>query len=199
MLFPPETPPEKIGLCGGVASDDDINDDKDDYNNDNKVQQQLSSVSWFEMYHDRVTATSWPGEWRPVDLIQKPGETVFVPAGWAHAVLNLELTVAVTHNYASEFGPSPICPPKSPPSILSSSSTLNAMEKREAKSTTMMTGPSFEGMWEQVVLHEPEFTLRWYRGLAVDGQDDLVERILAHHTDAVRNRKVWVIGFHIPW
>jgi len=85
LLFPPDTPYAEIGMI-------------DD-------QPQIPSSIWFRDFYDKVTSPSWPEEYKPVEVLQFPGETVYVPAGWPHLVLNLELTVAVTHNYASQHGP----------------------------------------------------------------------------------------------
>ena len=62
---------------------------------------QIPSVVWFRDYYDTVMAQQPPAH--VVHVIQYPGETVYVPAGWPHAVLNLEFSVAVTHNYATEY------------------------------------------------------------------------------------------------
>lgn len=56
---------------------------------------QLPSAQWFAKYRD--AASSLPGT---VELVQRPGELVYVPAGRPHAVLNLEWSYALTHNYA---------------------------------------------------------------------------------------------------
>ena len=36
----------------------------------------------------------------PLECAMEAGDTIFVPSGWWHAVLNLEQTVAVTENWA---------------------------------------------------------------------------------------------------
>ena len=57
---------------------------------------QLPSGQFFARHGD--AAADLPGA---VEFVQEAGELVYVPAGWTHAVLNLDATVAVTHNYAT--------------------------------------------------------------------------------------------------
>ncbi|RKP09981.1 hypothetical protein THASP1DRAFT_10514, partial [Thamnocephalis sphaerospora] len=66
------------------------------------------AVAWFTHVYPRFTA-ALPGQngvtvgehYGMVEMLQRPGETVFVPGGWAHVVMNLDLTVAVTQNFCS--------------------------------------------------------------------------------------------------
>ena len=54
----------------------------------------------FWKHHKTVASPRWPAEYRPREHVQRPGELVYVPAGWPYAVLNLDWTYAVAHNYA---------------------------------------------------------------------------------------------------
>jgi histone arginine demethylase JMJD6 len=65
---------------------------------------QIPSSIWFHKYYpDVLKQVEQEGRITYVEVLQCPGETVYVPAGWPHLVLNLDLSVAITHNYATEY------------------------------------------------------------------------------------------------
>eukprot|EP00729_Bicosta_minor_P002526 gene2526-9419_t len=87
VLFHPNTPQDWICLPDGDPR-----------------AESCGAAGWFAFVYPRVmkeiASPDWKAEWQPVECVQGPGETVVVPTGWWHVVLNLDLTVAVTQNFA---------------------------------------------------------------------------------------------------
>eukprot|EP00466_Bigelowiella_natans_P004508 jgi/Bigna1/141961/aug1.66_g16669 len=75
-LFPPGTNTSLIGLKDGDPT--------------------TPPAYWWQDVYPRIVNDS---RIENVELMQKPGEIVFVPAGWYHVVLNLDMSIAVTQNF----------------------------------------------------------------------------------------------------
>jgi len=60
-----------------------------------EVSQPVSLLEWYNQFYDMVD------EDVAVQFTARPGDLVYVPRGWWHAVLNLEDTIAVTQNFVS--------------------------------------------------------------------------------------------------
>jgi len=88
VLFHPSTPKK-------LAKGEDLRQKGED----------SEGITWFERTLPRIIEQEQKNPNGPqlgmVEFIQYPGETVFVPGGWWHAVVNLDDTVAVTQNFVS--------------------------------------------------------------------------------------------------
>eukprot|EP01061_Rhynchopus_euleeides_P041756 TRINITY_DN73001_c0_g1_i1.p1 TRINITY_DN73001_c0_g1~~TRINITY_DN73001_c0_g1_i1.p1 ORF type:complete len:500 (+),score=192.90 TRINITY_DN73001_c0_g1_i1:47-1501(+) len=84
VFFPPSIVPPGV-MCSEDGAD---------------VTSPMSLIEWFSNYYDRCDEVSV----RPLEVLVRPGEMMYIPHGWWHLCLNLTPTLCITQNYASRAG-----------------------------------------------------------------------------------------------
>ena len=94
VLFPPHVSLETVvGSSSSSSSSSNALDSEEFY----KVLATKGSGYWWAEHYPRLKLRQ--KELGMVEILQKPGEIIYVPMGWWHAVINVsKWTVAVTHN-----------------------------------------------------------------------------------------------------
>jgi len=57
--------------------------------------------NWYSSVAVNAARASYPGNERALHVLLGPGETIYVPFGMIHSVLNMEDSIAITKNYGS--------------------------------------------------------------------------------------------------
>jgi hypothetical protein len=83
ILYPPDVIPP------GVKMSED----------NTEISTPTSLIKWFRDYYPHIGAEDIGGGRRRYECVTKPGDVMFVPSGWWHCVLNIEESVAITHNF----------------------------------------------------------------------------------------------------
>lgn len=79
-IYPPDMPPPGVDVGkNGESREHAMN---------------MTSLMWYLQVYPTLTP-----EQKPWEIIQEEGETIHVPSGWWHLVLNLDVTIAVTQNF----------------------------------------------------------------------------------------------------
>ncbi|KAE9341721.1 hypothetical protein PF008_g10496 [Phytophthora fragariae] len=79
-IYPPDSPPPGVNIGkNGEYRDSGLD---------------MPSLMWYLHVYPTLTPDQ-----KPLEVIQEEGETIYVPNGWWHLVLNLDLTIAVTQNF----------------------------------------------------------------------------------------------------
>lgn len=84
VLFPPGHDPAYLREIGVVCED--------------SMSTPEPPTHWWTDVYPGLAGSGRARELGMVECIQRPGDTIYVPQGWWHAVLNLDFTVAVTQN-----------------------------------------------------------------------------------------------------